>query len=316
MADRTCNLCGKEFTKPFWLRKHFERKTSCALIISKEDLPQEVLDDPDLEQKLCRFCGRVFSNYTSMRRHVRGSCNIAPNKKNGNSGMEILYEHTARRQQAQIDEIREQNIEMLGMVRELVSRTGPVSQIGGDVVAIQIPGNANKVAVVNTKKVVNINVFGNEDMSHATSERIKAILDEALLAPGLAKAAQIAILKTAMLVFSDPEYPENHTCYLPNAKSNNVMVHSQNGWEIKPASLVLQPMAQKSVDCLFDKQPYTGADIYGPLLKEIADNEVKYTSGASLRPILVRNKSLLSTSLRVLPVVGERSRQDEAVFDK
>ena len=78
MADRTCERCDKVFKYPKYLREHQARKTPCTPILEKEDLPEAVLEDPDLDQKKCRFCGRVFSSYTAMRRHVRNNCRIAP----------------------------------------------------------------------------------------------------------------------------------------------------------------------------------------------------------------------------------------------
>ncbi|MEL0212665.1 MAG: hypothetical protein VW891_19135, partial [Novosphingobium sp.] len=141
-----------------------------------------------------------------------------------------------------------------------------------------------------------------------TPARIKAILDETLggAKAGVEHAAHAAVLKTAMLVYSDPDHPENLTAYLPNKKTNDVLVRTSrrgtSGWEVQPASLVLPPMAQKSVDTLFDRQPYEDADEYAPLMKELADNEKRYVEGAELRPILVRNKALLARVLETLPL--------------
>lgn len=310
MADRTCQRCGKAFKYPKYLRQHQARKTPCAPILEAEDLPAEVLEDPDLDQKKCRFCGRVFSSYTSMRRHVRNSCKIAPNAKNGGAGMEVLYEHTIRRQAAQLEAQQAQITQMMGMMRRMEGMLAAVQGGGGQQaaageVAIQ-NHDQGQVAVDNRK--ISINVFGKEGLDHVTMARIKAILDESLSRPALPEAAQAAVLKTAMLVYSDPDHPENLTAYLPNKKTNDVLVHlsrdGTDGWEVQPASLVLPPMAQKSVDTLFDRQPYENADEYGPLMKELAENEKRYAAGSELRPVLVRNKDLLARALESLPVAG------------
>ena len=316
MADRTCELCEKVFQRPNHLRKHQGRKTPCAPILEKGDLPETVLEDPYLVQKKCRFCGRVLSSYTSMRRHVREACRIAPNKKNGDEGMERLYEHTLRKQQTEIAELKvcmeaqnarmeAQTAEMMAMMQQLVSRGGGSAQAG----EVAIAGNQN---VVDNKKVftsVNINVFGQEGLDHVTADRIKAILDESLRVPALPAAAGTAVLKTALLVYSDPDRPENLTCYLPNKKTNDALVHlsrpdGTTGWEVQPTTLVLPPMAQKSVDSLFDLQPFEDADQYAPLMKELQANEKRYTAGGDLRPVLVRNKDLLQRALAELPVRG------------
>ena len=305
-AIHQCPRCERAFRDAYNLGRHLARKTTCAPILEPEDLPGELLEDPDLEKKKCRFCGRVFSSYTSMRRHVRNTCKIAPNAKNGDTGMEVLYEHTIRRQQAQIDHLTAMVEAQSAIMKQLVAQGGGGhNQNAGEVA---IAGDANQV---DNRKIVNINVFGKEGLDHVTIARIKAILDESLARPALPEAASAAVLKTAMLVYSDPGHPENLTCYLPNKKTNDVLVHaSRNGttaWEVQPASLVLPPMAQKSVDTLFDRQPYEDADEYGPLMKELAENEARYVAGHELRPVLVRNKDLLARALESLPVADRRA---------
>jgi hypothetical protein len=222
--------------------------------------------------------------------------------------MDILYEHTIRRQQALLA-AKDRQIEQLTALVEsqlnaVVSAAPPAARADTSAVAIQGDNNVN---IVDNRKQVIVNVFGKEGLDHVTMARIKAILDESLARPALPEAAQAAVIKTAMLVYSDPDHPENLTAYLPNKKTNDVLVHAEKGWEVQPASLVLPPMAQKSVDTLFDRQPYEDADDYGPLMKELAENEKRYAAGSELRPILVRNKDLLARALETLPVADGRA---------
>ncbi len=232
-----------------------------------------------------------------MRRHVRTSCKIAPNTKNGDEGMKKLYDHTIRRQQAQLEaqqaqlELLQKQIAQL-VAGQAVTPAGPTIQTQGD-------GNRIQQIVVN--------VHGQEGIGHLTEAKVRALLDDAIKAVPqglLPQAASQAVVKAAMLVYSDPEHPENLTAYLPNKKLNDVLVHTADGWEVQPTTLVLPPMAQKSVDALFTNQPYEDADDYAPLLRELAENEARYTAGTDLRPILVRNKNLLVKALGTLPVAS------------
>ena len=303
-SDRTCPRCGKVFSLPCRLAAHCARKTPCAPILEREDLPGAALEDPDLEKKKCRFCGRVFSSYTAMRRHVRESCKIAPNDKNGDAGMERLYEYTARRQQAQIEALQSLVREQSAQIGQLLAARGAPAA-GGPVVSAR--GDGNRILQDNRR--VTINVHGQESVAHLTEAKVKTLLDDALRMPELPQAASQAVLKAAMLVYSDPEHPENLTAYLPNKKGDKALVHvargGTSGWEVQPTTLVLPPMARKSVDALFTKQPYEDAADYSPLLKELAENETRYTAGGELRPILVRNKALLLRALGALPLAGQ-----------
>ena len=306
-----CPRCEKTCRDRFDLMRHLARKTPCAPIIEHTDLPPEALEDPDLEQKKCRFCGRAFSSYTSMRRHVRSTCKIAPNEKNGDAGMDILYNHTIRRQQDLLV-AKDKQIEQLTALVE--SRLAPLTPgipptvSHPDTIAVAIQGDHN-VNIVDARRVeVAINVFGQEGLDHVTRGRIRAILEESLAGGGLATAAQAAVLKTALLVYSDPDHPENLTCYLPNKKGDDALVHMARpdgtaGWEVQPVPLVLPPMARKSVDALFGRQPFEDAETFEPLMAELRDNEERYVSGqGALRPVLVRNKALLARALAALPV--------------
>ncbi len=240
-----------------------------------------------------------------MRRHTRENCKIAPNKKNGDKGMERLYDHTVQKQnahivqmEAEMAEMRAENSEMKAMMQQLLDRQGasPSNTLQAGEVGVQ----GDHAQVDNSKKIININVFGQEKLDHVTAERIKTILDECLQRPALPAAVGEAVLKTAMLVYSDPDRPENLTAYLPNKKTKDALVHTKAGWEVQPTRLVLPPMALKSIDTIFGRQPHE--DEYAPLLKELQQNEARFAAGEDLHPILVRNKDLLMRALATLPV--------------
>ena len=265
MADRSCERCGKTFKYPAHLRDHLNRKTPCALIIEAPGT------DPPRADRTCRFCGRTFSAYDAMRRHVRQNCKIAPNSKNGDAGMEKLYAHTLQKQdqeqsakierlEAKLEAQTAQTTEILALLRQKLGPAPAALQAGE--VAIQ----GDHAQVDNSKKIV-INVFGQEKLDHVTAEQVRTILDECLQSPALPQAADEAVLKAAMLVYSDPDRPENLTAYLPNKKTKEALVHTEAGWEVQPTRLVLPPMALKSLDTLFGKQPPEGE--YAPLLKEL-----------------------------------------------
>lgn len=261
MPEYPCAQCGKVFKSPAHHRRHLARKTPCAPILEAADHPPELLEDPDLDRKKCRFCGRIFSFYTVMRRHVRQNCKIAPNAKNGGAptAAQIL--------------------------------AGDGAQIAQQV------DNGQKMQVV-------IHVHGQETTAHLPVAKVRGLLEDALKAPTLPQAVFTALIRAAMLVYSDAECPENLTCYLPNKKTNGALVHTAGGWEVQPTSLVLLSMARKSVDALFARQPYEDAEKFDPLMVELRDNEEHYAAGVDLRPILARNKDLLERALGTLPVAG------------
>ncbi len=181
-----------------------ESKRKCAPIL----MGVEPSDD-----NCCRYCGNVFNNFSNLRRHMRESCKIAPNPKNGDAGMERLYEHTL---QKQVDRLETQNREMQAkmdaqnkMLQQLLERQQGASSSSSTQQAGELAIQAGDHAQVDNSKKIVVNVFGKEGLDHVTLEKIRTILDECLQRPALPTAVDEAVLRTAMLVYSDPSRPEN-----------------------------------------------------------------------------------------------------------
>lgn len=276
MNNKTCSRCQKTFQRPAHLREHLARKTPCAPILDLADIPDT---DP---QKKCQFCGRVFTTYTSKQRHIRKTCKIAPNAKNGDTGMEILYKHMLNKQQAEIDELKAQ-VQLL---------TSVCQKTGGSVAANQLTST------------VPIAAFGQEEFEHVTRDHILAVFDKCILLPSPAHAARAALIEIATLLFGDPDHPQNLTCFLPNQKGTTAVVHTADGWETRSLSLVLTDIAMKTMKELFLKQPCINYRKYTAMVKELKKNNAHYETGTTLLPVLIRNKKLLASLLGAVPQEG------------
>ena len=261
---------------------------------------------------------------------MKKTCKIA----GSDEGMEKLYEHTLKRQlesqrktmEEQHRHIMEQNArmaELTAMMMHLQMQQQALMPVAGPAAQKSAPGPAawpsqppssqpqivighqqQQAQTINNgvMQQITINVFGQEDTKHIGRQTIKDLLDNVLSGTqDPAQGAIAALLKTAMLIYSDADHPENLTCYLPNNKKDDVLVHGAAGWEVQPYTVVLPPMATRSVDTLFDNQPFVDADKYGDLMKALAENEQAYKEGKEMRTILVRNKDLLKQVLGALP---------------
>src|SRR5271170_4966557 len=95
-----CDRCGKKFPQSRDLKRHTSKKSPCTPILELEDLPEDQKNNPNK----CMFCNRPFVNKSTMIRHIRENCKIAP--RNGDtSGMDKLYEHVLRKQEKEKKEI-------------------------------------------------------------------------------------------------------------------------------------------------------------------------------------------------------------------
>ena len=353
MPTYTCPKCGKEFTDKSNYNRHLARKMPCAPILDKEDLPEEQRDSPNR----CKFCGRVFTRHANMLSHMKKVCKIAPREGN-EGGMEKLYEHTLRKQQAQIEQQQKEMEALKAQFHAFASGTtyseqtaAPAAWSSRAVVQNRLAVKPQEVAAVQAGIVTNvgaggtynsttlvqndnsvgkttnnitanvqINIFGQEKLDRITKPQVIDLLRS--LGPvgeNVKAIAEKAIIQAAMLIFSDPAHPEDITCYLPNKKGDNALVHGGSGWEVQPVGLVISPMAAQSIETLFKHQPAPDQhtpekdvkwmmEECGNIMRYIQQHEGDMTNEpprGEMRGILIRNKDLLQQVLAKLPMAGQ-----------
>ena len=115
------------------LKRHNQRKTPCAPIIEKDDLPENKKGNPNR----CKFCGRVYSRADSLKRHLK-SCAIA----NTEEGMDALMDRALQKQNARLEE----RVDRL---------TALVEQLSG-MLPVATQGTTISVGTVNTGPVTNV----------------------------------------------------------------------------------------------------------------------------------------------------------------
>ena len=314
-----CDICETQFSDAAHLRRHKRRKRPCAAILDVTGLTDEQKQNPNK----CKFCGRVFARKDSLTRHLQRSCKIVP--RNGDtSGMEKLYEHVLKKQEerhkADLESLRK---EMEEKFHSLTTTEATPERGGKEFKTVNVVAkNAIVDQSTRIKQNININFFGSENTSHITPRDVLGLFRN--LGPiradtDLGKAGEKIILSMAMMIYSDQKHPENITCYLPSKKGKEALVHAEGGWEVMPVSLTLSPMASKSVDELFKKQPWPGIDGIAAdanldeptkILSYIAKNEGQLVGDASspnseLRAIPIRNKDILEKVLARLPKTGD-----------
>lgn len=325
-----CDRCKKCFRVPAELKRHEARKRPCRPVVEGGG------DDAapaGPKPHACKFCNRVFTQAAHVKRHQLTSCPISPRGKNGADGMELLYQHV---EAAHLAQLQQQD----ARIRELESRLAALgnealvaaqkSACGG----LTINGDHARVLQMDVRvfpEACRTNPFGAEEMGHLRRgdvyKAFNLVAPRGLLwgcggRPAVAKVNEESMLshlcgqlitRAAMMIYSDPEHPENITCYLPRKTKENadnaMTFMGGTTWELQPLSIVFPPMIQKVINLLFDSQPVPGVDgcpgeadtfskaqqaAFGQLLRYISQNEEMFamTADTTLRPILVRNADL------------------------
>ena len=290
-----------------------------------------------------------------MLAHMKKVCKIAP-RDGDTSGMEKLYEHTLQKQMAAMEARMQARIDALeaqvqassavttdseqvvapatwgsravvqNRLAALAPERAPVTKVvqAGAVTNVGAGGTLNTINNIDNsvgKTIVNINVFGREKLDRVTKPQVFDLLRS--LGPvgeNVKAIAEKAIIHAAMLIFSDPAHPEDITCYLPNKKGEDALVHGETGWEVQPVGLVISPMAAQSIEALFKHQPAPDQhtpekdvkwimEECGSIMRYIQKHEGDMTNEpprGEMRGILIRNKDLLQQVLAKLPVAGQK----------
>jgi hypothetical protein len=296
-----CSKCGRVFARKYALDRHLnERKHPCVA--------STTIKPPAKGGHTCLSCGREFCRPSNLTRHMSdGRCPIATPRITISAAKKGTIPASAKSEDVK-KHLEKTNKILLELSKEVASMRDERK-------------SAEPTSVINNGTVNNItiNIFGNENITHLTSLDVLRMLNtlpqakDFLTLENLLPAAQQAVINTAMLIYSDEKRPENITCYLPNKKTDEVVVRGASGWEVRPYTLIVSPIAARVIELLFAKQPIAGVDgispdedneRWGKLLRCIRDNETTLTSPPmrGLRPILVRNRDMLGRYLDKLPV--------------
>lgn len=294
MADRTCDKCGKVFPFPSHLKQHMRRKTPCSVIVEKHELPVAEQAKPHA----CKFCGHRFTWSSGLYGHIKNTCKIAGSEE----GLTKLYEHTLRRQEAEIAAMRQSMARMEAMMERQQQQsaavmTAPTTQVHAGMVG-QVVHNQTIVQQQTNIGQVNINIFGKENLSHINGDDVKRLLDRVLpiAKTNTSEAVSMFIVSGGLMVYGDPKHPENLTCYMINKKRDEVMVHNGDRWVVQDGKSAVMMMLKTVCDVIAEHQPITveNAETYSLLLRSTFDIEkTDAPNSKEMRIVLVHNKSLI-----------------------
>ena len=238
------------------------------------------------ENRLCPFCNRILSSQYALKKHIHDSCPIAPNKKNGTRGMDLLYQHTKEKE----------------MLSKNVQKNSSGVNIGRDMTDSTV--NVDNRVINN----VTINVHGQENLDYITEDDVAGIYDSALTAENVKKitkgdlktineVAQMVLAKSLRMVFNNKMHPENFTTYIPDMKQfvqsnpKKIMVRGDNEWNLTESKKVYGTVTDTIMYNLIGAKQPRGNE-YIPVTKKLF--RVKQISEALLVPVIGKIRELLA----------------------
>ena len=147
---------------------------------------------------VCELCGRVLSTKGHLTRHMREYCPETKSKKESTILKDLLEE--------QKQQFENERANLYKQIEKLLDKVGNTTNIQS-----------------NIKNTINLNSYGNENMSHITDQ----------LKTQLVKMPYGMIPKLIEAVHFNDKHPENKNIALTNSRDNKIKVFSDNKWVYK-----------------------------------------------------------------------------------
>ena len=163
---------------------------------------------PEFKQRfICELCNKSLSTKGHLKRHLKKNCpkikhhqnNVEKKIIESNNETEILKD-LLKEQKEMFNEERK---DLYSQMEKLLDKVGHTTNIQS-----------------NIKNTINLNCYGNEDLSHITDK----------LKNDLIKIPYEMIPKMIEAVHFNDEKPENKNISLSNIRDNKVKIYSDKGW--------------------------------------------------------------------------------------
>jgi hypothetical protein len=172
----------------------------------------QIITNSDEQIIKCKYCNKSFTRFNNLNRHIKTYCKIRKENDKRIMDIENKYKEELEIKKKETDFYK-------GEIENLQKRIGELI-------------DKNRTTIINIDKQINLNSYGNEDMSHIT-EKFK---DQMLKIPF------VAIPKMIEEVHFSDKKPENKNIKLTNKKENYVKVYQNDKWIFKDKKATIKQL--------------------------------------------------------------------------
>ena len=281
-----CNICNKEFDYKSLLTKHLNRKTPCDkvtltnkiintndnIIENNYDIKTEynnsIININKLIKKStdkeCGFCNSKFANRSNVLKHLKKSCKEKQRLEQERDKLKFAY-----------DLFIEQS-KKSALHKEIEKIINNKPDINKNITNNNITNNTNNNITNNTNNNTNnitnntnnltlqiqINSFGEEDLSHITLDDYKKCLEQRF--PGL--------FEYIRLVHLNKKAPQNHNVLLTNGKNKYIKIFKNGKFRTEYKHDIIEDILNNNMGRLEDK----ARELEGKVNTKIIDNHNEF----------------------------------------
>lgn len=245
MKTHICNRCKKVFRQKCHLDYHlYKRKTQCikveetlnnypfynkkymnsrqtTLYNEEPRCTQTAPRNTQLKSIVCEHCNMTFTRKSSLRRHLKNSCNMHANYHINNIDLIKI-----------IDKLERRNNELEKLVNKSISNNITMNNI-----------NSNNTTNINHINNIQIIGYGKEDLSKLSDNTVKYFLERGFNSvPSLLE-----------YVHFNEKNPENHNLYIPSISRNSIMIYDGKYWKDEDMKKTLDQIIDSNKEFLCNK---------------------------------------------------------------
>ena len=227
MVLYTCETCGYSSKLLKNYERHLNRKYKCKPTDSKQvtnpkKTPYSTFHCTEMHigahfENACIYCGKTFSRPFTLKRHMESSC-----KKQKCAVTELESEKTKLILENSKLEEKVKQLEI-----DLINKPSIVNTTIND--------TNNQINNQNNTQIININSYGNEDISYITSNQVNNYLE----------APYTALPNLLKNIHFHPHHPENHNIKITNRREPYAKVFKDNKWLLKDKNEVIEDIRDK-----------------------------------------------------------------------
>ena len=225
-----CKKCDKIFKYDYLLTRHNTRKTPCVKDNNEEAIQilnkkiNEIYNESLESTKTCNFCKKEFKCKRNLIRHMDNYCEHK-RKMDDKKNMLVL------------EDINKEHNKHYQSNPKIINNN--INNNNNN----NINNNINIINNINNINNIQLNAFGNEDLSHITLSEYKKILSTFF--PGF-----VEYIKT---IYFDDRMPTNHNVYISKINSKYAYIYEDNHWYLKRKSDIVDKILTRKRLLLNDK---------------------------------------------------------------